>query len=87
MQRRPAVVVFAENQIRIGFEQRLDLFQVALPSSLMNGAAKGDAAPSQRDQQDGGAAEYSVVAEPPKGVARNGASFSHLRSLLSNTTK
>ena len=47
VQRRPAVVVFAENQIRIVFEQRLDLFQVAIPGRVMNLAAEGEAAPSQ----------------------------------------
>ena len=52
MQRRPAVVVFAENQIRIVFEQRLDLFQVAILGRVMNLAAEGEAAPSQRDQRD-----------------------------------
>ena len=57
VQRRPAVVVFAENQIRIAFEQRLDLFQVASLGRVMNLAAESEAAPSQRDQHDGGAAE------------------------------
>ena len=36
VQRRIAVVVFTENQIRVLFEQRLDLCQVALASRVTN---------------------------------------------------
>ena len=63
VQRRPAVVVLAENQIRIVFEQRLDLFQVAILGRVMNLAAEGETAPGQRDQHDGGEAENWGVAE------------------------
>ncbi len=66
VQRRRAVFVFAENQIRIVFEQRLDLFQVANLGRVMNLAAEGEAAPSQGDQRhpsDGGAAGNWGMAE------------------------
>jgi hypothetical protein len=36
VQRRIAVVVFTENKIRVLFEQRLDLCQVALASRVTN---------------------------------------------------
>ena len=52
MQRRRAAAVFAENQSGIFFEQRLDLFQVASLSRVMNLAAEGEAAPSQRDYRE-----------------------------------
>jgi hypothetical protein len=82
VQRRRAVVVFAENKIRIVFEQRLDLSQVALPSRVMNLAAKGGAAPSQRnqrDEHDGGEAGNWRVAES----AEESVYFIHGSSLLS----
>jgi hypothetical protein len=53
VQRRKAVFVFAENQIRIILEQRSYLIQVALRSRVMNLAAEGETAPSQREQRDG----------------------------------
>jgi hypothetical protein len=53
MQRRIAVVVFAGNQIRIFFEQRLDLLQVTATNRLMNLATEGKIAPSQCYQYDG----------------------------------
>jgi hypothetical protein len=54
VQRRPPEVIFAENQIRVVFEQQLDLCQVAIRSRVMNLAAEGEAGPGQRDQHDGG---------------------------------
>jgi hypothetical protein len=66
VQRRIAVVVFAKNQIRIVFDQRLDFLQVAFRSRVMNLAAKGEPAPGQRGQQDGGTAGNWASAEPTK---------------------
>jgi hypothetical protein len=66
VQGRLAVGVFAKNLIRIVFEQRLDLFQVATLGRIMNLAAEGEAAPSQRNQRDGGEAGNWGMAESAK---------------------
>jgi len=57
MQWRHAVFISAGNQIRICFEQSLDLFQIAILSCVMNFAAESWTGPKQRDQYDGGSAE------------------------------
>jgi hypothetical protein len=43
--------------LQLIFEQCLDLFQVPTLGRVMNLAAEGKAAPSERDQCDGSAAE------------------------------
>src|ERR1017187_3973302 len=48
------LVVLAENQIRVVFEQRLDLCQIALLGRGMDLAAEGAAPAKQRDQKDSG---------------------------------
>jgi hypothetical protein len=57
MQRRPSVTIFAENQLGMLFEQRLDLCQVPGFCRVVNFIAEGDAAPGQRKQQNGGKAK------------------------------
>jgi pimeloyl-ACP methyl ester carboxylesterase len=75
MQRRQAKAVFGENQIRIAFEQRLDLSQVAISRGVMNLAADRGIAPSERYQHNdnGGAAQSRGMAESTKeGVDTHG---------------
>lgn len=50
-QRRIAAPVFAGNQIRIAFEERLDFFQVALPRRFVNRAGEGWDCKSTRGQE------------------------------------
>jgi hypothetical protein len=56
VQRRPVVGVFAENQLRLLFEQRLNLRQISEFGRIMNFAAKGVAARNQYNQRDDGKA-------------------------------
>jgi len=70
VQRRPAVVVSAENEIRIVFDQGLDPSQIAILGGVMYLAAEGEATPSQRDQHDGGERYNWRVAESAKERAR-----------------
>jgi len=56
VQRCTSDFAFAENHIGIAFDQRLDLFQVAILGGVVNLAAEAEAAPSESDQQDGGTA-------------------------------
>jgi hypothetical protein len=53
VQRSPCIIVQAGNQLRIIFEQRLDLCQVSVSGRVMNLAAEGRTAASQRHQQNG----------------------------------
>src|ERR1017187_1763221 len=48
------LVVLVENQIRVVFEQRLDLCQIALLGRGMDLAAEGATAAKQRGQNDSG---------------------------------
>ena len=74
VQRSIAVVAFAGNQIRIVFEQCLDLCQVAPGRRITNLASPhivpvaggDDADPTQRQHRDGGAAGNRGAAEMDK---------------------
>jgi len=63
MESRCAVAVFGRDQIRIGFEKCLDLFQITGFGRVVNLATEGKAAPSQRDKQHGDTGENRVKAE------------------------
>jgi hypothetical protein len=47
-------------------EQRLDIFQVAIPGRIMDLTTEGEAAPSHCDQHDDGAAGYWGMAKSAK---------------------
>ena len=51
------MIIPAVNQIRIGFDQRLDLAHIASFCRVMNLAAEGEAAQSQHDQPNSAKAE------------------------------
>jgi hypothetical protein len=56
--------LFAENQLRIVFEQRLDLVNIATLDCVMNGTSEGNSDPSHRDDSSSETTENRPADEP-----------------------